>query len=55
MAANINIGNPITLGQLLEFEVVFPEEKPLTPEEYMAGGSRDFHTVAGVSSTGHMN
>lgn len=42
MTAGANLGNVITLGQLLEFEVAFPGEKPLTPEQYMAGGSRDF-------------
>lgn len=42
MEASTNIGNPVTMGQLLEFEVAFPGEKPLTPEQYMAGGSRDF-------------
>lgn len=42
MTADINIGNSITMGQLLEFEVAFPGEQPLSPEEYMVGGSRDF-------------
>ncbi len=42
MASKVNIGNPVTMGRLLEFDVAFPGEQPLTPEEYMAGGSRDF-------------
>jgi hypothetical protein len=28
------------MGQLLEFEVAFPYEQPLSPEEYLKGGSR---------------
>jgi hypothetical protein len=32
----------ITIGQLLEFEVAFPGEQLLTPEQYMSGGNRDF-------------
>jgi len=42
MATNTNLGDVITMGQLLEFEVAFPGEQPLTPEQYMIGGSRDF-------------
>lgn len=36
------INDGVSLGQLLEFEVVFPEEKLIEPEEYLAGGSKDF-------------
>jgi len=30
----------VSVAQLLEFEVVFPEERPLKPEEYLNGGSK---------------
>lgn len=30
------------MGQLLEFRVAFPDEKPLTPEQYLKGGSKGF-------------
>lgn len=30
------------MGQLLEFKVAFPDEKPLTPEQYLKGGSKNF-------------
>lgn len=33
--------NIITIEQLLEFEVLFPDEKPLKPEEYLNGGSKN--------------
>lgn len=42
MTRSANIESPFTIGQLLEFEVAFPGEIPLTPEQYMVGGSRDF-------------
>lgn len=42
MRSNENIGNPVSIGQLLEFEVASPNEKPLTVKEYLRGGSRDF-------------
>lgn len=32
----------LTLGQLLEFEAVFPNEKKLKVENYLSGGSRSF-------------
>jgi len=35
-----DIGNVVTMEQLLEFEVAFPEEKPLTIEQYLSGGNR---------------
>lgn len=35
-----NIGNVFKMGQLLEFEVAFPDEQPLTPQEYLKGGRR---------------
>jgi hypothetical protein len=37
----INTGNKIIMEQLLEFEVAFPNEKPLTVEQYLSGGNRD--------------
>jgi hypothetical protein len=40
MAEKPNIGNAVTMGQLLEFSVAFPDELPLTVEQYLAGGSR---------------
>lgn len=41
MNEKYNIGNVVDLNQLLEFNVAFPDEKPLTPEEYLKGGSRN--------------
>src|SRR5882757_7471132 len=35
------IRNPINMGMLLEFATVFPDEKPLSFEEYLKGGNRD--------------
>jgi hypothetical protein len=35
------IDNPIKMGLLLEFNIAFPEEEPLTVEEYLKGGSRE--------------
>jgi len=34
------IQKAVTLGQILEFEVLFPEEQPLSVGEYLAGGNR---------------
>lgn len=39
---NSNISGSVTMNQLLEFEVAFPEETPKKPEEYLTGGSREF-------------
>ena len=41
MTSKTDIGNAVNMGQLLEFEVAFPGEEPLTPEDYLMGGSRD--------------
>lgn len=40
MSNKIDIGNAVKMGQLLEFEVAFPKEKPLSFEEYLSGGNR---------------
>lgn len=40
MSSIIDIGNGVTMGQLLEFEVAFPDEKPLAIEQYLSGGNR---------------
>jgi hypothetical protein len=36
-----NINKGIAMTQILEFDVVFPDEDPLTITEYLKGGSRD--------------
>jgi len=41
MSKQINIGNAVTMGQLLEFEVAFPGEERLSIEQYLAGSSRE--------------
>ena len=33
--------SPVKMQQLLEFELAFPNEKSLTPEEYLKGGNKD--------------
>jgi len=33
--------NAVTMGQLLEFDVAFPGEEPLTVEQYLSSGNRD--------------
>ena len=40
LANATQIDNSVNLGLLLDFGVAFPEERPLTPEEYLRGGSR---------------
>lgn len=40
MGDKTNIGKAVTMGQLLEFNVAFPNEQPLLPEQYLIGGSR---------------
>jgi hypothetical protein len=35
-----NINNPVAMEQLLEFKIIFPDEKSLEPEEYLKGGSK---------------
>ncbi len=41
MTNKLDIGNAVTMGQMLEFSVAFPGEQPLTVEQYLAGGSKD--------------
>jgi hypothetical protein len=38
----INLGNTVTMGQILEFEITFPEEKRKRIDEYLLGVSRTF-------------
>ena len=40
MSNHINIGNTVTIGQILEFELAFPLEEKLSVEQYLSGGSR---------------
>jgi hypothetical protein len=35
------IGNSVSMGLILEFEIAFPNEKRLTVEQYLAGSSRE--------------
>ncbi len=35
------MGNGLNIGQLLEFKVAFPDEQPLSIEQYLSGGSRN--------------
>lgn len=35
------IGNVVKMAQVLEFEVVFPNEEPKTIEQYLSGGSKE--------------
>lgn len=49
------INDGVTMAQLLEFEVVFPDEKPLKPEEYLTGGSRDFVLIVAAAFLGFKN
>lgn len=50
-----NIGNVVRLGQILEFEVAFPNEKKLSVEEYLKGGSRDIILNAAAFFLGFKN
>ena len=36
-----NIANTVSMGQLLEFEVAFPDETKQSIEQYLAGSSRE--------------
>lgn len=51
----INIGNTVTMGQLLEFAVAFPNEKPLTIKQYLAGGNKDIILNAAAFFLGFKN
>jgi hypothetical protein len=55
MSKQINIGNAVTMGQLLEFEVAFPGEERLTVEQYLAGSSREMILNAAAFFLGFKN
>lgn len=40
MTEKVNIGNPVTMVKILEFDIALPNEQPLTVEQYLSGGSR---------------
>ena len=40
MSISSDLNKSLYMSQLLEFEVVFPDEQPLRPEEYLEGGSK---------------
>jgi hypothetical protein len=40
LTTGTKIENSVNLDQLLEFEVAFPNENPLTPEKYLEGGNK---------------
>jgi hypothetical protein len=55
MSNQINIGNAVTMGQLLEFEVAFPGEERLSIEQYLAGSSREMILNAAAFFLGFKN
>jgi len=55
MSNQVNIGNAVTMGQLLEFEVAFPGEERLTVEQYLTGSSRDMILNAAAFFLGFKN
>jgi len=55
MSKQINIGNSVTMGQLLEFEVAFPGEERLSIEQYLAGSSREMILNAAAFFLGFKN
>ncbi len=55
MTDKINIGNAITMGQLLEFAVAFPNEKPLPIKQYLAGGNKNIILNASAFFLGFKN
>ncbi|TAH08232.1 MAG: hypothetical protein EAZ13_04215 [Sphingobacteriia bacterium] len=55
MSNKNNIGNAVTMGQILEFNVAFPEEEMLTVEHYLAGGSRNLILNAAAFFLGFKN
>jgi hypothetical protein len=55
MSNKINIGNAVTMGQLLEFEVAFPGEEKLSVEQYLSGGSREVILNAAAFFLGFKN
>lgn len=55
MSKQINIGNAVAMGQILEFEVAFPGEEKLTIEQYLAGSSREMILNAAAFFLGFKN
>ncbi len=55
MNNKINMGNAVTMGQLLEFEVAFPGEEKLSVEQYLAGANRSIILNAAVFFLGFKN
>lgn len=55
MIATIDIGNVVTMGQILEFEAAFPGEEKLTVEQYLAGSSREMILNAAAFFLGFKN
>lgn len=55
MSNKTNIGNAVTMGQILEFEVAFPEVERLTVEQYLAGSSREMILNAAAFFLGFKN
>jgi hypothetical protein len=51
----INLGNAVAMGQILEFEVAFPGEEKLTIEQYLAGSSRELILNAAAFFLGFKN
>ena len=53
----MNLNKHVSTTQILEFEVAFPDEQPLTVEEYLKGGERDIvlQTVALLLSFPSLN
>jgi len=55
MSDNINMSKAVKMGQILEFEVAFPEEEKLPIEKYLAGGSREIILNAAAFFLGFNN
>ena len=55
MSNKTNIGKAVSMGQLLEFKVAFPEEKRLVIEQYLAGSSREMILNAAAFFLGFKN
>jgi hypothetical protein len=55
LSKQINIGNAVAMGQILEFEVAFPGEEKLTIEQYLAGSSREMILNAAAFFLGFKN
>ena len=55
MRNKTKIGKTVSMGQLLEFEIIFPDEEKLTIEEYLFGGSREIILNSAVFFLGFKN